>query len=121
MKTMRVRSAIKLSVPAEKRHVEVARRAAERLTTDKTAVTVGIADGDKNLIVTEFPVPKAPQIDVCDRIFKTMAREMEDYLDQTLVFPKSETERRSARRKLERAKERRRLARLVREGVGKQN
>ena len=108
MKTMLVRSEIKLSVPAGERHVKAARWGAERLAADKAAIRI---ETDGNWILTTFPIPKARQIDVCDRIFKSMAMQMEDYEDQTLVFPKTEAERRRAQRKLARAKERRRQAR----------
>ena len=109
MKTMLVRSKIKLSVPAGERHVKAARWGAEWLTTDKGAIQI---ETDGNWILTTFPIQKARQIDVCDRIAKTMSMEMEDYEDQILVFPKTEAERRRAQRKLERAKERRRERRM---------
>jgi hypothetical protein len=59
------------------------------------------------------PVPKARQSDVRDRIAKAMAMQREDYEYQTIVFPKTGAERRRDQRKLERAKELRRLARLA--------
>ena len=49
-----------------------------------------------------------------------MRMEMEDYQNQILCFLKSEAEERRDLRKLERAKERRRQARLLREAA-KQN
>ena len=107
MKTMLVRSEIKLSVPAGERHAKAARWGAERLAADKDAIRI---ETDGNWIFTTFPIPKVRQIDVCDRIFKSMAMEMEDYEYQTLVFPKTEAERLRAQRKLARARERRRLA-----------
>lgn len=111
---MLVRSEIKLSVPPEERHIKAARWGAERLTTDKDAIQI---ETDGNWILTTLPIPKARQIDVCDRIAKTMGMEMEDYADQTLVFPKTEAERRRDQRKLERAKERRRERRMQNAGA----
>ncbi len=120
MDNMLVRSKIELSVPVAERHINAAREAASYLTTDKSSIQIEIVGEDKNWIYTTFPVKRARQVDVCDRIAKEMSMEMEDYQDQILCFLKSEAEQRRDQRKLERAKERRRQARMLREAA-KQN
>ena len=112
---MSVVSYVELSVPAEERHLKVARSAAESLTSDKSAVTIEIPKENPKLIVTKFPMLRARQIDVVDRVAHAFAMDMEDYEDQSVGFPKSEAEKRRDKRKLERAKERRRERRAMRE------
>ena len=120
MDDMLVRSKIELSVPVAEHHINAAREAASYLTTDKSSIQIEIVGEGKNWIYTTFPVKRARQVDVCDRIAKEMSMEMEDYQDQILCFLKSEAEQRRDQRKLERAKERRRQARMLREAA-KQN
>ena len=120
MADMLVRSKIELSVPVAERHINAAREAAMCLTTDESAIQIEIMGKGKNWICTTFPMKRARQIDVCDRIMDEMSMEMEDYQDQILCFLKSEAEERRDRRKLERAKERRRQARMLRDAA-KQN
>ena len=120
MDDMLVRSKIELSVPVAERHINAAREAASYLTTDKSSIKIEVVGEGKNWIYTTFPVKRARQVDVCDRIAKEMSMEMEDYQDQILCFLKSEAEQRRDQRKLERAKERRRQARMLREAA-KQN
>ena len=120
MDDMLVRSKIELSVPVAERHINAAREAASYLTTDKSSIQIEIVGEGKNWIYTTFPVKRARQVDVCDRIAKGMSMEMEDYQDQSICFLKSEAEQRRDQRKLERAKERRRQARMLREAA-KQN
>lgn len=115
MKTMMVKSYVELTVPAEERHLKVAREAAEWLTTDKSAVTVVVPPGEPKMVVTTFPMVRARQIDIADRIMHEFAMDMEDYSTQSVGFPKSEAEQRRDKRKLERAKERRRERRAARE------
>lgn len=115
MKTMMVKSYVELTVPAEERHLKVAREAAEWLTTDKSAVTVEVPPGEPKMVVTTFPMVRARQIDIADRIMHEFAMDMEDYSTQSVGFPKSEAEQRRDKRKLERAKERRRERRAARE------
>ena len=59
MKTMMVKSYVELTVPAEERHLKVAREAAEWLTTDKSAVTVEVPPGEPKMVVTTFPTQPA--------------------------------------------------------------
>ena len=120
MDDMLVRSKIELSVPVAERHINAAREAASYLTTDKSSIKIEVVGEGKNWIYTTFPVKRARQVDVCDRIAKEMSMEMEDYQDQILCFLKSEAEQRRDQRKLERAKVRRRQARMLREAA-KQN
>ena len=120
MDDMLVRSKIELSVPVAERHINAAREAASYLTTDKSSIQIEIVGEGKNWIYTTFPVKRARQVDVCDRIAKEMSMEMEEYQDQILCFLKSEAEQRRDQRKLARAKERRRQARMLREAA-KQN
>ncbi|MBQ6140166.1 MAG: hypothetical protein IJI54_02685 [Kiritimatiellae bacterium] len=120
MDDMLVRSKIELSVPVAERHINAAREAASYLTTDKSSIKIEVVGEGKNWIYTTFPVKRARQVDVCDRIAKEMSMEMEDYQDQILCFLKSEAEQRRDQRKLARAKERRRQARMLREAA-KQN
>ena len=118
MKTMMVRSYVELTVPAGERHLKVAREAAEGLTTDKSAVSVEVPPDEPNTVVTTFPMARARQNDVADRIMHAFAMDMEDYSTQSVGFPKSEAEQRRDQRKLERAKERRRERRAAREAGG---
>ena len=120
MDDMLVRSKIELSVPVAERHINAAREAASYLTTDKSSIQIEIVGEGKNWIYTTFPVKRARQVYVCDRIAKEMSMEMEEYQDQILCFLKSEAEQRRDQRKLARAKERRRQARMLREAA-KQN
>ena len=120
MDDMLVRSKIELSVPVAERHINAAREAASYLTTDKSSIKIEVVGEGKNWIYTTFPVKRARQVDVCDRIAKEMSMDMDDYQDQILCFLKSEAEQRRDQRKLERAKERRRQARMLREAA-KQN
>ena len=120
MADMLVRSEIELSVPVADCHINAAREAASYLTTDKSSIQIEIVGEGKNWIYTTFTVKRARQVDVCDRIAKEMSMEMEDYQDQILCFLKSEAEQRRDQRKLARAKERRRQARMLREAA-KQN
>ena len=82
MADMLVRSEIELSVPVAERHINAAREAASYLTTDKSSIQIEIVGEGKNWIYTTFPVKRARQVDVCDRIAKEMSMEMEDYQDQ---------------------------------------
>ena len=115
VKTMMVKSYVELTVPAAECHLKVAREAAEGLTTDKSAVTVEVLADEPKVVVTTFPMVRARQIDVVDRIMHAFALDMDDYSTQSIGFPKSEAEQRRDQRKLERAKERRRERRAARE------
>lgn len=115
MADMLVKSYVTLRVPAEERHLKTAREAAEGLTTDKSAVTVEVTKENQKEIVTTFPMKRARQIDVDDRIMHAFAMDMEDYSDQCISFPKTDAEIRRDQRKLERAKERRRERRAIRD------
>ena len=112
---MSVVSYVELSVPAEERHLKAARFAAESLASDKSAVTIVVPNENPKLIVTKFPMLRARQMDVVDRVAHAFAMDMEDYEDQSVGFPKSEAEKRRDKRKLERAKERRRERRAMHE------
>lgn len=108
MADMMVKSGIELTVPAAKKHLVAARKAAECLTTDNAAVIVEVSADDPKMVITMFPMKRARPTDVVDRIMRTMAMDMEDYSDQWVAFPKTEAEALRHQRKLERAKERRR-------------
>jgi len=112
---MLVRSYVTLNVPADERHLKMAREAAGELTTDRSAVTVEVQQGNPKVVVTTFPMKRARQIDVGDRIMHAFAMNMEDYSGQCIGFPKTDAEIRRDHRKLERAKERRRERRAARE------
>lgn len=118
---MMVTSYVELTVPAQERHLKVARAAAEWLTTDKSSVTVEVPVDAPKMIVTTFPIARARQNDVADRIMRAFAKDMEDYSTQSVGFPKSEAEQRRDKRKLERAKERRRERRAAREAEAREN
>ena len=102
---MTVCSEVELSVTPAERHIQAAREAAELLTTDKSRIEISAAG---KFLSTRFPMKRARQIDIVDRIMHTFSMDMEDYETQAVYFPKSAAERERDQRKLERAKERRR-------------
>lgn len=73
---MMVTSYVELTVPAQERHLKVARAAAEWLTTDKSSVTVEVPVDAPKMIVTTFPIARARQNDVADRIMRAFAMDM---------------------------------------------
>lgn len=89
MADMMVKSGIELTVPAAKKHLVAARKAAECLTTDNAAVIVEVSADDPKMVITMFPMKRARPTDVVDRIMRTMAMDMEDYSDQWVAFPKT--------------------------------
>lgn len=56
-----VTSCVELTVPAQERHLKVARAAAEWLTTDKSSVTVEVPVDAPKMIVTTFPIAQRVQ------------------------------------------------------------
>ena len=89
MKTINVRSRVTLTKPAEERHVDVMRAAANTLTNDCASVRAFVSPENNCAVVAEFTMNKARQVDVVDRIMREFAMYMHDYSTQDVWFPKT--------------------------------
>lgn len=111
MASMKVIDYIELSVPAGERHLKEMRDAAESLTDNPESIVVYAEPDAPTVVVAEFTMTKARQIDIDDKILHCFALDMPDYENQSIVFPRSEAEERKAQKASERAKAKRKQAR----------
>lgn len=77
---------IKLTKPAQKKHLETMRTAAEYLTTDKKSISIMKEPNKPKFIIVEFAVKKAPQYKIVDEIADQFTDYMDDYNDITISF-----------------------------------
>ncbi len=110
MASMKVVDYIELSVPAGKRHLKEMRVAAESLTDNPESIVVYADPDDPTVVVAEFTMTKARQIDIDDKIMDSFSLDMPDYENQSIAFPCSEAEERKAQKASERAKAKRKRA-----------
>jgi hypothetical protein len=96
---MKAKVEIELTIPAEKKHIETMRSAAESLTIDKKSITVIRSPKNPKLIIAEFAIKKAPQYKVVDRIGDEFGDSMDDYNDCTISFSDDEPEEKSPKGK----------------------
>ena len=87
---MYVQVEIKLDVKPTSFHQEAMRSAALSLTNDKNSVYIVTPEGEDEVIIAEFTVPTARQMDVVDNIGRPF-RFMENYQDSTIRFPNTPT------------------------------
>ena len=90
MKTgsMNVCVAVELAVPTADKHIREMKSSAIQLTNDRGSIRVTVEDGLPNIMLAEFTMPKARQMDVVDKIGRTFSLFMEDYSTQSIWFPK---------------------------------
>ena len=67
----------------------------EYLTNDVDSIVISIHPQNSKIIVAEFTVKKAKQIDVVDKIGKEFSYYLEDYNDSSIYFPKNRTLKRA--------------------------
>ena len=111
MTNMKINVRVELTVPPNKRHLQIMRDSAEALTDNESSISI-LSDADGKLAVAESTMTKARQQDVCDRIMRRFAEDMPDYSTQSVSFPRSDAEERKARRASERARQRRAAERV---------
>ncbi|MCP4699029.1 MAG: hypothetical protein GY862_19575 [Gammaproteobacteria bacterium] len=90
---MNVKIEISLDVSPSGRHEEQARNIAEHLADDKSRVMVFAHPRRSKMLVAEFTIKKARQIDVVDKIGKSFW-DVEDYNDSSIAFPATRTKKR---------------------------
>lgn len=96
---MKAKVEIKVTKPAEKKHIEAMRVAAESLTIDKKSITITQSPKNPKLLIAEFAIKKSPQYKVVDKIADKFGDSMEDYNDCTISFPDDEHEEKSSKGK----------------------
>lgn len=102
---MKVRVEIKLTRPAETKHIETMRSAAESLTVDEKSITVTQSPKNPRLLIAEFTIKKAPQSKVVDRIAEEFLDSVDDCNDScTISFPDDEPEEKSPKGKSQRGR-----------------
>jgi hypothetical protein len=84
---MKVRVELKLDTPPTLTHKEGMYFAASQLTNNESSIDIYMPESKSNLIVAEFTIQKARQIDVVDKIGKKFWY-VEDYSDSSIRFPK---------------------------------
>ncbi len=87
---MYVQVEIKLDVTPTSVHQQSMRNAALSVTNDRNSVCVVTPEGRDDVIIAEFTVPKARQMDVVDNIAKPFRLTI-NYQDLTIRFPKIPT------------------------------
>lgn len=87
------------------------RSLARQLTDNHESVRVFVVPEEANWLVTEFTMPKAPQMASVNEIDRALKFTVENRLDSMIGFPRSAAEEERARRKNERRKAQRREAR----------
>ena len=93
--TMIVRVEITLDCEPKDTHKEQMFSSAEYLTDDVGSIVISIHPQNSKIIVAEFTMEKAKQIDVVDKIGKEFSYYMEDYSDSSIYFPKNRTLKRA--------------------------
>ena len=88
---MIVRVEITLDCKPKDTHKKQMFSSAEYLTNDVNSIVISIHSKDSKIIVAEFTIEKAKQIDVVDKIGKEFSYYMEDYSDSSVSFPKNRT------------------------------
>jgi hypothetical protein len=101
---MKAKVEIKLTRPAEQKHIDTMRSAAESLTTDKKSITIIQSSPNPKLIIAEFAIKKAPQYKVVDRIGDAFVDDMDDYNDCTISFSDDEPKAKSSKEKPQRGR-----------------
>jgi hypothetical protein len=85
---MYVQVEIKLDVKPTSIHHEAMRTTALSLTNDKNSVYIVTPEGHDEVIIAEFTIPKARQMDVVDNIGRSFWF-VENYQDSAIRFPKT--------------------------------
>jgi hypothetical protein len=86
--SMNVCVEVELAIPAADKHLHEMNSAAAQMTNDRDSIQVSVEEEFPNMMLAEFTMRKARQIDVVDKIGRTFARFMEDYSTQSIWFPK---------------------------------
>ena len=84
---MNVRVEVKLVTSPTAVHEGSMYDAAQDLTDNKNSIEIYIPKSDDNLIIAEFTIKKARQVDVVDKIGKRF-HYIENYTDSSISFPK---------------------------------
>ena len=87
---MNVRVEVQLDSSPTAIHKQVMRVAAKDLTDNKNSIEVYISKRGDNVIIAEFTITKARQVDVVDKIGKRF-HYIENYTDSSISFPKRAT------------------------------
>jgi hypothetical protein len=102
---MKVRLEIMFETPSAEDEAALG-SAARALTNDLQSVRVFPRGDNSHWLVAEFMMPTEAQYKAVDKIDAAIRFRLGNRLDSTIKFPKSEVERRKARRKGSRRKER---------------
>ena len=84
---MDVRVEVTLDCKPKSNHREQMYNSAYSLTNDTNSIVISQHDKDSKILVAEFTMKKAKQIDVVDMIGKEFSVYMEDYNDSSIYFP----------------------------------
>ena len=92
---MIVRAEITLECKPKDSHKKQMFNSAGHLTNDVNSIVISTHPQNSKIIVAEFTIEKAKQIDVVDKIGKEFSYYMEDYSDSSIYFPKNRTLKRA--------------------------
>lgn len=84
---MNVRIEIRLDCKPKSNHKRQMFDSAESLTNDTNSIVISQHNKDNKILIAEFTMKKAKQIDVVDMIGKKISNYMEDYSDSSIYFP----------------------------------
>jgi len=88
MKTMKVQVEVVLSAKPTKKDLAEMRDSAMSASDERKSVRVRRHESRENVLVADFLVEKARQIDVVDGIGQAFEDFMTNYADSTIRFPK---------------------------------
>lgn len=89
---MKVRVEVELDVSPKNKHRKQIYEAAEYLTDNPNSILVSVSQSNPKLILVEFTIKKAKQIDVVDKIGKEFSYFVADYSTSSISFPTSPRE-----------------------------
>lgn len=104
-KQLNVRVEVDLASSPKGKHKKQMYDVAEYLTIDTSSISISIPQNKPKVIIAEFTIKKARQIDVVDRIGKEFSYEVDDYDSCAISFPAKKKVVRKQRTKADSDKE----------------
>ena len=92
---MNVQVEIKFGSTPRKQDFDEMYNASKSLTNNDDSIYIYQRKRPKHVLVAEFTINKARQIDVVDRIGREFSYNLEDYLDSSISFPKKMSPKKS--------------------------
>ena len=84
---MFVRVEVTLDCKPKNNHKQQMFDSADSLSNDTNSIVISQHNKDSKILIAEFTMKKAKQIDVVDMIGKEFSNYMEDYNDSSISFP----------------------------------